>query len=53
MSEILVCNLKGCCLKTGQIFALSQSDGSSPVFNDCVKMICKIGEISAAQYFNM
>ena len=40
-------------LKTGQMLALSQSDGSCPVFNDCVKMSCKIGEISAAQYFNI
>ena len=26
-------------LKTGQIFAVSQSDGNSPVFSDCLRLL--------------
>ena len=40
-------------LKMGQIFAFRQSDGKFPVLSNCVKMTCKIGEISAAQCFNI
>jgi len=38
-------------LKTGQIFAESQSEGRTPEFSDCLKMISNIEAISAAQFF--
>jgi len=39
-------------LKTGQIFAISQSEGRTPEFSDCLKIISIMGAISAAQFFN-
>ena len=36
-------------LKDRTTFALSQSDGISPVFSDCDKITVKIGAISVAQ----
>ena len=40
-------------LKTGQIFAVKQSDGNSPVFSDCLKITSNIGGMSAEQLLSV
>ena len=56
MLRIFVCNLKenyGYLLKIGQIFAVNQSDGNSPVFSDCLKITSNIGAISVQQLLSI